>query len=83
MGETLTWIVATIIIIVMLLIFVYASSKLATFKELTSGKQFTLSKEYKKTTNWIGTKNAISFSINNKNKELIENWIIKLDIKNN
>jgi len=70
-GETLTWIIATLIIIITLIIFIYASSVLP--KEHISPK-VNVEDEVD------GIEMKISFAhflAQNKNKELIDDWIKK------
>jgi len=69
-GESITWVVATIIVIVLLLIFIYASILLSKTKSLESGKE---NSEY--SFDWINSKTQIAYSINDKNKDKIEDWI--------
>lgn len=69
-GETLTWMVATIIILVVLVIFVYASIGLAESKNIASGASTGSSEE-----NWMSLKTSLALSLNNKNQKDIEVWI--------
>jgi ABC-type Fe3+ transport system permease subunit len=71
-GETITWLVATIIIIVVLLIFVYASVVLSKTKALK--KDIKIDSQ-DSSFNWIFAKTEIAYSINNQNKNKIEGWI--------
>jgi len=71
-AETMTWVVATIIIVVALLGFVYTASLLAktkvpTFKDLKI--------EIEKEEDWISKKTDFAFSLNDENREMIEQWI--------
>lgn len=70
-GETITWLVATVIIIVVLIIFVYASNVLGTFQTITvsSGE---VSVTYNSN---LQTKTNLAFDKNPANKEKINNWI--------
>ncbi len=76
-SETMTWIVATIIIIVSLTFFVFLADVLAQegaiknfADKTTSGVSFELDKEVKAKTN-------MAFELNSLNKEKINNWISK------
>ena len=74
-GETLTWIIATLIIIGVLVLFIYSSSLLAKTKSLNIPE---LKMDSSEEVNWIEAK--ISFAhikSNNLNKEIIDNWINK------
>jgi len=70
-GETLTWIVATIIIIVVLLVFIYASIALGKTKSVHKIK---ISAE-ESSVDWINIKTNIAYSLNNQNKIKIDEWI--------
>lgn len=74
-GEAMAWIVATIVIIVILLIFIYVSSILAKAKNISFSGD---SEKGKLDT--IKTKNSLAYSLNDKNREKIELW---LNEKNN
>lgn len=76
-GETLTWIVATLIIIGILLIFIYASLALAKSKSLNSIKV----REHANSLigvgddDWIESKNEMAFIRSSENKQKVVNWI--------
>ena len=76
-GETLTWIVATLVIIGTLLIFIYGSITLAKLKSLGSGDvdNKIKSKVMNLDVDWIENKNEIAFSLNEDNKIKIEGWL--------
>ena len=67
-SDTMTWIVATIIIVVILMIFIYASSILAKTKVVSY-------KGPEKEVDLLETKTSLAFSINDNNKNKIEEWI--------
>lgn len=70
-GETVTWVVATLIIVIVLVSFIYASSVLSKVKILTS-----LSFESELEGNWMEKKMFFSENLSgNKNKEKIMLWI--------
>jgi len=71
-SETITWVVATIIIIVILIVFIYLSSLLAEMKSINIGD---LKKSTEEESDWIGIKTSIAYSIRDDNKTIIENWI--------
>lgn len=75
-GETTTWVVATIIILVILGIFIGLSSQLAKIKSLELKKIFFKIKpsgfEDLKT---INNKNSLAYSLNSNNKNKIEEWL--------
>lgn len=68
-GGTLTWFVATIIIIFILLIAVYAASILGKTKSL--GEKITREEEK----DWEDVKNDIAFEKNSTNKDKIQKWL--------
>ncbi len=71
-GESISWVVATLIIIFVLLIFVYFSVILSKTKSL---KLETKETSEDSSSNWIDTKTEIAYQINSANKNKIENWI--------
>jgi hypothetical protein len=81
-GESLTWMIATVIIIVILIIFVYASSILA-----VKNKGVEIKTKYSKirvNEDWIKAKNEMGFSRSSDkdNRAFIENWIKEVEEKN-
>ena len=72
-GETMTWVVATIIIVVTLIIFIYVSSLL---KEIRNIKLPDLKIDSKEDVNWLETKTSFAHLLSeNKNKKEIDEWI--------
>ena len=76
-GETITWIVATLIIIGILLIFIYASVAMAKAKSIKSSE---ISNQVSSQINsgdigWVEVKNNMAFSREGSNKDRIEGWI--------
>ena len=70
-GETVTWVVATLIIVIVLVSFIYASSVLSKVKVLTS-----LSFESELEGNWMEKKMFFSENLSGaKNKEKIILWV--------
>lgn len=78
-GESITWVVATIILIVVLIIFVYVASALAKVKEI----KLTNSEDLENSVDWIDSKNQIAYSINSNNKMWIEEWIALQEVERN
>jgi len=78
-GESITWVVATIILIVVLIIFVYVASALAKVKEI----KLTSSEDLDNSANWIDSKNQIAYSINSNNKMWIEEWVALQEAEGN
>jgi hypothetical protein len=75
-GETMTWIIATLVIIGTLLIFIYFSIALAKAKSADEGLVKTKAKELSKVdVNWVESKNEMGFARNSENKNKIEVWI--------
>ena len=70
-GETVTWIVATIVLIAILLIFIFASSTLAKFKSF----KVNLKDNSEEDVSWIDSKTKMAYSLNNANKNKIIAWI--------
>lgn len=76
-GETMTWIVATLVIIVALILFIYTSSLLAKIKAINLPD---LKIDSKENINWLEEKTLFAHSqADNKNKEKIDEWIKKND----
>ncbi len=70
-GETVTWIIATIVLIVILLVFIFASSTLAKFKSF----KVNLKANSEEDASWIDSKTQIAYSLNNANRNKIVAWI--------
>ncbi|MCK5149779.1 hypothetical protein KAJ87_02545 [Candidatus Pacearchaeota archaeon] len=75
LGETMTWIVATLIIIVILLIFIYVSSVLSGIKKIgISDLKFDLDEKK----DFISSKTTFAYlnkEISEEETKLIKNWI--------
>jgi hypothetical protein len=71
-GESITWVVATIILIVVLIVFIYASIALAKAKSLTPIKS-----DSEESADWVNSKTQIAYSINSNNKNKIGEWILQ------
>jgi len=70
-GESISWVVATIILIVILIIFIYASIALAKVKSV----KLDVKEDSDNSVSWIDSKTQIAYSINNNDKSKIEEWI--------
>ena len=70
-GETVTWIVATIVLIAILLIFIFASSILAKSKSL----KVNFKANSEEDASWIDSKTQMAYSLNNANRNKIVTWI--------
>ncbi len=75
LSDTMTWIVATLIIILILVIFVYASSLLAKTHKAISSLKSIGSGESGETVNLIEIKNSFAFERNKNNNLKIEEWL--------
>jgi hypothetical protein len=71
-GETLSWVVATLIIVLILVIFVIASIALGKTKNLVSNRNVNVGDSE---IDLIKTKTEIAYALNSQNKNEIENWI--------
>lgn len=72
-GETITWVIATIVLIAILIVFIFTSlalSKLKLFK-------VHLKTDSAEGTDWIGAKTEMAYSLNSENKNRIQLWISK------
>jgi len=74
-GDTLTWFVATLIIVILLIVFVYVASALAGTKKVVKYASSIDFDDEKVELNWIGNKTEFAFEINFENKNFIEAWI--------
>ena len=74
-SDTLTWVVATIIIVVILLIFIFVSSILAKAKDVSDDVGSKVVGGYEKQANWIKTKTELAYAKKSDNKEVINEWI--------
>ncbi len=74
-GETVTWIVATIIIVVILVVFIFISSKIAVLKNLGSNINSLSLGADSETYNWVAMKTSFAYLINSENKNIIDKWI--------
>ncbi len=77
-AETITWVVATMIVVVTLIVFIFISTTLSKGKvldEVSTGiEKFFLSDDAGKISR-IETKTKLALSIDEKNKEIIDGWI--------
>lgn len=70
-GEFLTWVIATIVLIVVLIIFIYASSILSATKYL----KVNLSDDSGESVDWVTSKTQFAYTISSMNKNRIQGWI--------
>lgn len=72
-GEIITWVVATVIIVVILILFVYASSILAQKTKVIKVKSLKI--DFKEDVDLLETKTEIVYLLSSdKNKEIIDEW---------
>ncbi len=72
--DTITWIVATIIIIIMLIVFISVSTLLAEGSSVVRGIKSLFSGESFENADWIAAKTYFAYKINNDNKDFIDDW---------
>lgn len=70
-GETITWTVATIVLIVLLIIFIYSSIALSKVKNIKAEVKVNSAD----TVDWINSKTQIAYTISSVNKNKIQVWI--------
>ncbi|MCX6750367.1 MAG: hypothetical protein NTZ83_02835 [Candidatus Pacearchaeota archaeon] len=70
-GESVTWIIATIVLIAILLIFIYISVALSKAKSL----EVSLKEGSGDSADWINSKTQMAYSISASNKNKIQGWI--------
>lgn len=75
LSDAMTWIVATIIVIIVLIAFVFVSSSLGGAKEISLKGQSFFEGDEGQETNWLEVKTSLAYNRNSQNKENIERWI--------
>lgn len=75
-GESVTWIIATLIIVMILLIFIYASVILGKTKNI---KRDIKIDSGNLSLDWIKIKTEIAYKFNSQNKNKISSWIAQED----
>lgn len=68
-SDTVVWVVATLVLIFIIILFVYSSSALSRFKSIT------LKNSLVKSNDVILVKNSLAFFRNSTNKEIIQDWL--------
>jgi len=80
-GETLTWIVATLVILGVLFIFIYASVAMAKAKSMNSIKiKDHVSSLINVEEDWIQVKSEMALSRNSENNQKIVSWINEIKL---
>ena len=74
LSDTMTWVVATLIIVVVLAVFIYASLLLAEAYKVISLVDVDLSGSEEKV-DFVGEKNSLAFEKNNTNEIKIKRWL--------
>ncbi len=75
-GDTVTWLVATLIIIFILGIFIFISNGLAKANQISSSlKEFFSGSKDAAKADWFSVKTNLAFSKNSENKDKITEWI--------
>ena len=72
-GETVTWIIATIILIAILIVFLFISVSLSKLKMFKAD----IKVNSEDSVDWMGLKTEMAYSINSENKNRINLWISK------
>jgi uncharacterized membrane protein len=70
-GETITWVLATILLVVILIIFIYAAIAMAKVKYLNLSTKLTSGSSV----DWINSKTQMAYSISSTNKNKIQVWV--------
>ena len=70
-GETITWIIATIILIGILIVFLFISVSLSKLKSFKAD----IKVNSEESVDWIELKTEMAYSINSENKNRINLWI--------
>jgi len=74
-GETLTWIVATFVIIAILAVFVIGAMGMSKLKDVSSILVSDSSSDFKEESQILTTKTSLAYELNNENKKIIEEAI--------
>ncbi len=80
-GETITWIVSTLIIVFILIMFIYIASAMGKAKSVNPKKIQIKISESNEEISWIEIKTLFAKIINNNNENKIDEWISQEDIK--
>ncbi len=72
-GETITWIIATIILIGILIVFLFISVSLSKLKSFKAD----IKVNSEESVDWIELKTEMAYSISSENKNRINLWISK------
>jgi hypothetical protein len=70
-GESITWVVATLILIILLLVSIYITIALSKTKSL----KLDIKSSSDISGNWINAKTDMAYLVNSNNKNKIDNWI--------
>lgn len=70
-GESITWVIATIVLIAILIIFIFASVALSKVKSI----KINLKANSEESVDWINSKTQMAYSVNSVNKNKISLWI--------
>jgi hypothetical protein len=70
-GESITWVIATIILVAILIIFIYASVALSKVKSI----KIDLKANSDDSVDWINSKTEMAYSIDDNGKTRIQAWI--------
>jgi hypothetical protein len=70
-GETITWVVATIFLIAILLLFIYSAIAMAKAKSLKVDIKLSSGSSV----DWVNSKTQMAYSISSANKNKIQMWV--------
>ena len=74
-GETMTWVVATVIIIVLLIVFIWISYSLAKSRGVIDFAQNVIDLDGEVEVNWVHAKTDFAFGVDSTNRGKINDWI--------
>lgn len=75
LSDAMTWVVATVIILVLLVVFVYASNILGKVNKIETGVKSLAKGEVEENIDFFYEKTKIAYKINDENKNQIDSWI--------
>ncbi|MBT4258007.1 hypothetical protein HOD88_02400 [archaeon] len=80
LSDAMTWVVATVIIVILLVVFVYASGVLGKANKIETGAKSLLIDDVDENVNYFYEKTKIAYLVNDENKNEIDSWV-KEEIK--
>jgi hypothetical protein len=77
LSDAMTWVVATMIIVVLLAVFIYASDVLGEANKIEKGVKTLLKGDLEEGIDYFYEKSKFAYKINSDNKNEIDEWILE------